>query len=197
MSFRKEKKFRLTISDFYKLQTLLKSQGMRNLYEARMINSLYYDTKNLDMFHDSEEGVVPRKKLRIRWYNKNNLFSVEKKISSIEGRYKSTIPLKTSSTTKNFPKSFSDETYGILTPSLFISYIRSYFEFNEIRITFDSNITYEHMRMSNPIKVEDPERVMEIKVGANYNDDLIDNLIPYTTSRFSKYSRGILFTKHS
>ncbi|MDC1014855.1 VTC domain-containing protein, partial [Candidatus Pelagibacter sp.] len=71
MSFRKEKKFRLSISDFHQLQSLLISQGMSTLHEPRIINSLYYDTPNLIMFHNSEEGVLPRKKIRIRWYNKN------------------------------------------------------------------------------------------------------------------------------
>ena len=36
---------------------------------------------------NSEEGVMPRKKVRIRWYNEENNFA-KIKYSSIEGRYK-------------------------------------------------------------------------------------------------------------
>ena len=63
MSFRKENKFRLSISDFYQIKNLLLSQGMTTLFEKRTINSIYYDTLNLDMFYNSEEGVLPRKNL--------------------------------------------------------------------------------------------------------------------------------------
>jgi SPX domain protein involved in polyphosphate accumulation len=204
MSFRKEKKFRLSISDFHQLQSLLISQGMSTLHEPRIINSLYYDTPNLIMFHNSEEGVLPRKKIRIRWYNKNLNFIVEKKISSIEGRfktitplgqYKNVMPLVSNNIELNFPvRSFFDEIYGFLIPTLLVSYKRAYFEFKKIRITFDSKITYKNLRISNQIKIEDTERVMEVKFGIDNGDDLLENLIPYTSSRFSKYSRGILFT---
>ena len=195
MSFRKEKKFRLSISDFHQLQSLLRSQGMSALHKPRIINSLYYDTANLKMFHDSEEGVLPRKKIRIRWYNKNHNFFVEKKISSIEGRYKTVTPLVSTSMEINFPvKNFFDAIYGFLVPTLLVSYERAYFEFKKIRITFDSKITYKNLRISNHIKIEDPERVMEVKFGIDNSDDIVENLIPYTSSRFSKYSRGILFT---
>ena len=204
MSFRKEKKFRLSISDFHQLQSLLISQGMSTLHEPRIINSLYYDTPNLIMFHNSEEGVLPRKKIRIRWYNKNLNFIVEKKISSIEGRfktitplgqYKNVMPLVSNNIELNFPvRSFFDEIYGFLIPTLLVSYKRAYFEFKKIRITFDSKITYKKLRISNQIKIEDTERVMEVKFGIDNGDDLLENLIPYTSSRFSKYSRGILFT---
>ena len=44
---------------------------------------------------------------------------------------------------------------------------------------------------------EDPEKVMEVKVGINTSDDFIETLIPYATVRFSKYSRGILFSSGS
>lgn len=207
MSFRKEKKFRLSISDFHQLQSLLISQGMSTLHEPRIINSLYYDTPNLIMFHNSEEGVLPRKKIRIRWYNKNLNFIVEKKISSIEGRfktitplgqYKNVMPLVSNNIELNFPvRSFFDEIYGFLIPTLLVSYKRAYFEFKKIRITFDSKITYKNLRISNQIKIEDTERVMEVKFGIDNGDDLLENLIPYTSSRFSKYSRGILFTNNN
>ena len=71
MTFRKEKKYRLTKYEFYKLKDILTSSGMKSLFEPRKVNSLYFDTPELAMFLDSEEGVLPRKKIRVRWYNEN------------------------------------------------------------------------------------------------------------------------------
>jgi hypothetical protein len=65
MSYRKEKKYKLTISDFNSLKGSLLEAGMNRLYQQRTINSLYYDSDSLDMYHQSEEGVLPRKKVRI------------------------------------------------------------------------------------------------------------------------------------
>ena len=43
------------------------------------------------MFEESEEGVLPRKKIRVRWYNdQKERLSLEEKTSSIEGRFKKT-----------------------------------------------------------------------------------------------------------
>ena len=68
MSFRNEKKYRLSYGDLYELKSQLISVGMKKLYPDRQINSEYLDTKELKMFSDSEEGILPRKKIRIRWY---------------------------------------------------------------------------------------------------------------------------------
>ena len=94
MSFRKEKKFRVTTPDFYAFKNKLLNEGMTELYEPRRINSIYFDTGNLNMFFDSEEGTLPRKKIRVRWYNDEQNFTFEKKISSIEGRFKTTKTLE-------------------------------------------------------------------------------------------------------
>ena len=93
MSFRKEKKYKLTSSDQKILKNNLINKGMKLLYPKREINSIYLDTKNLDFYLNSEEGILPRKKIRIRWYNTDlkKIFK-ETKISSIEGRYKISEP---------------------------------------------------------------------------------------------------------
>jgi len=88
MSFRKENKFRLTASDMKLLKSELISKGMVELYPEREVQSTYLDTREFRMFQDSNEGVLPRKKIRIRTYNNQNKFTQETKISSEEGRYK-------------------------------------------------------------------------------------------------------------
>ena len=92
MSFRKEKKFRLTLSDQKILKSSLLTLGMRELFPSRIINSTYFDTDHLDMYINSEEGILPRKKIRVRWYGTKKSLKKETKVSSIEGRYKLSEP---------------------------------------------------------------------------------------------------------
>ena len=196
MSFRKERKYKLTIYEFNILKDLLSKNGMQKLHEPRKINSLYYDNEHNEMFNHSEEGVLPRKKIRIRWYNTNFKSNLETKISSIEGRFKTTKPICVESI-KDFPKHIVDQIYGGLTPSILVSYIREYYTVNNMRLTFDSFIKYTNFRDFSKRVYEDPEKVMEIKVDIDTSDDFIETLIPYATVRFSKYSRGILFSRGS
>ena len=193
MSFRKEIKYRLTISDFILLKNKLLKIGMDKLYEMRNIHSLYYDTAAYSLFEDSEEGVVPRKKIRYRWYDSLKEVSIEKKISSIEGRYKT--KNQVTLINNNFPSEIHDQYYGILTPSLLVTYQREYYTLKKMRLTFDSSIEYENRRLSSKSIFKDTERVMEIKVNNNISNDYIAKFIPYTQSRFSKYSRGILISR--
>ena len=41
---------------------------LKSLYPKRQIVSIYYDDKNFKSYVDSEEGVLPREKNRIRFY---------------------------------------------------------------------------------------------------------------------------------
>jgi hypothetical protein len=63
-----------------------------------------------------------------------------------------------------------------------------------MRLTFDSFIEYTYFKDLSKTVYEDPEKVMEIKVDIDTADDFIETLIPYATVRFSKYSRGMLFS---
>jgi SPX domain protein involved in polyphosphate accumulation len=196
MSFRKEKKYRVTKFELQKLFKVLSNNGMKLLHKPRVINSIYFDNNSYDMFYNSEEGVVPRKKIRIRWYNNKISFTLEKKTSSIEGRFKS-------SNKFNIMKSITlienhnmiDNVYGNIYPSLRVSYVRSYYTFNNMRITFDKNINYRNLRNDSFILHEDPENVIEIKVQEEFSDDIIEKFMPYCTSRFSKYCRGLLLSQ--
>jgi len=193
MSFRKEKKFRLTKYDLDSLRNKLLLQGMEPLYEKREIKSLYYDSKLYSMYHDSEEGLLPRKKIRVRWYNDIRKASKEVKISSFEGRFKTSEFIDVTSQ-NSLPINLNDPYYGIIFPSLLVSYTREYFAFESMRITFDSDIKYFNHRLDQNIPFTDEEHVMEIKVGIDVSDDYIESLIKLPTSRFSKYSRGLLIS---
>ena len=80
----------------------------------------------------------------------------------------------------------------MLKPTIIVSYQREYYSFQGLRITFDANITYKNLRKLSPQIFRDDECVMEIKVPIGVHDDHIEGLIQHSTSRFSKYSRGLL-----
>ena len=61
MSYRKEIKFRLNIGEAKLLKFSLLKNGMEMLFPKRIINSCYFDTKTLDMYHESDEGSLPEK----------------------------------------------------------------------------------------------------------------------------------------
>tara|TARA_B100000035_G_C20850165_1_gene487056 strand:- start:162 stop:752 length:591 start_codon:yes stop_codon:yes gene_type:complete len=193
MSFRKEKKYRLSFSDLSKLKSLLVNSGMTEIYPKRKIFSKYFDTLDLKMFNDSEEGLLPRKKIRIRWYNYESKINLETKISSIEGRFKKS---KLINNIKDDDKFYlRDNFYGKIYPSILVSYKREYYQFKKLRLTFDTNIQYTDLQKNKKIVYSDKEVVMEVKTDSFTPDDYIDDVVKYPTTRFSKYSRGVLFAK--
>ena len=82
MSFRKEIKLRLNKSKVYDFKDMLSSRGADIMYPKRMISSLYFDTINKNCHTDSIEGVIPRKKVRIRSYpgTDKKIFLFEKEL---------------------------------------------------------------------------------------------------------------------
>tara|TARA_Y100000741_G_scaffold358804_1_gene338521 strand:- start:424 stop:1011 length:588 start_codon:yes stop_codon:yes gene_type:complete len=193
MSFRNEKKYRLSYGDSFKIKSELIKLGMKKLYPNRQINSEYLDTKELKMFSDSEEGVLPRKKIRIRWYHDKTNQNLETKISSIEGRFKKSEKFTTLVRNKNFY--LFDTFYGKIYPTIVVSYNREYYQLKNLRITFDTKIKYLNSRLKSLVSFSDKETVMEVKSENLHIDDYINELIHYPTSRFSKYSRGVHLTK--
>ena len=187
MSFRKEFKYRLSLSDQKILKNKLISEGLKKLYPKRKISSIYFDTKNLNFHLNSEEGVLPRKKIRIRWYDDNyKKLTKETKISSIEGRYKITKPIIYKNFSDISTMQIIDKEYGILKPKILISYFRDYFILKKIRLTFDSEIKYKNLKSSYQLVKYEKECVMEVKSDFKVEEDYIQKLIEYPTSRFSK-----------
>ena len=201
MSFRKEIKSTLSKSKLNYLLKWIKKNGGTLLYPERIINSVYFDNSNLNMFHESVEGILPRKKIRLRLYKNENLVSnftkksyLEYKISSVEGRFK--ISKKTS---KEFANTIFiyDKNYGICEPKLNVIYKRSYYKIKNIRLTVDREITYKRIKFKKilPYKIKDVLNVVELKFkDANFNKEIL-NFFPFQYNRFSKYCRGIEFTQ--
>lgn len=191
MSFRKEKKFKLSKNELQLQKYSLFEKGMQVLYPKRIINSFYFDTKNLMMFHQSEEGILPRKKIRFRWYDKNLEINKEIKITSIEGRYKKTYNIGFVNLINLKKTRLYDNVYGAIYPFLYIKYSREYFMYKNLRFTFDTDIEYKKINFNSNYKSIDNFCVMEIKASNQINEDYIEKIINYKPERFSKYCRGV------
>ena len=193
MSFRKEIKLILNRRNSLDFKKMIIEKGAIEIYPKRKISSLYFDNPKKQIHVDSEEGILPRKKIRIRWYDNKLDFTKETKISSIEGRFKSIQKKpKIQHLDAVLKTRYFDNSYGILKPSLIVSYERHYFSLKSLRITFDRNISYKTLKYKTNFVARDNEVVMEVKTPINFSDDYIKSIISQPTSRFSKYSRGLL-----
>ena len=186
MSFRNEEKLHLSNSKLFLFKDYLYKKNVKKIFDKRKINSIYFDNKNFDMYTHSIEGLVPRKKIRLRYYNKDiNELLFETKISSAEGRYKISKKL----INNNFLKGITDFDYGMIYPVTIVTYNRSYYSLNKIRITIDENITYQ--KYKNQRIYRDDNIVAEIKSSFEYPKDIIEEFFPFTRIRFSKYCNSI------
>ena len=68
MSFRKEIKLILHRSKSLDFKEMLFGRGAKEMYPKRKVSSLYFDNIEKQSHIDSLEGVLPRKKIRIRTY---------------------------------------------------------------------------------------------------------------------------------
>ena len=196
MSFRIEEKILIPNFNPFEFKKWLFSKNAKILFPTRIINSVYFDN-DLKMFTDSNDGRVPRKKIRLRTYETKNFFSSklsymkETKITYYNNRYKKTE--KCSTTQKKFNLGIYDKDYGLCKPNLNVVYKRSYFKIYDTRLTLDEDINYSKItggKLSS-FSTKEKDLVVEIKSQNINNTDYLKELFPLPRSRFSKYCRGI------
>ena len=68
MSFRIEEKLYIIRENLIQFKEFLIKKSVKSIHYPREIKSLYFENMNLDLYKDSIEGLVPRKKIRIRNY---------------------------------------------------------------------------------------------------------------------------------
>jgi hypothetical protein len=195
MSFRIEKKFRVEQKKLFQLYSWLNKNKADKIYNDRYIKSIYFDNKNFSSYYDSTEGVVPRKKIRLRNYSKNksdfNNLKLEIKINSVEGRYKTTENLKNCLRYLNY--GIKDNFYGICYPKIIVSYKREYYKVYGYRITIDREIQYDNfnLRKKYPNTKNEKRIIIELKTNFNSDENDINEKFPFEIIRFSKYCFGI------
>ena len=195
MSFRKEEKLRINKNQLLNLLDWVNNNGGYKLFDSRIVSSTYFDNDELRMFKDSEEGSVPRKKIRIRSYSRRDhtqeSSSLEVKISSVEGRYKTRTKLF--DLKESLHMGILDKDYGICKPRVRVTYKRSYIKIHNVRLTIDQDI--EYIQVSNKkesfFKNLDPEIVIEVKANNQVSIGYLSKMFPFERLKFSKYSRAM------
>ena len=187
MSFRIEEKLFFKSENIFEFRKFLSKESAKTLYTKRVIKSLYFDNLKLDMYKDSIEGSVPRKKIRVRNYpnadDKN--YYLETKISSVEGRFK-TRKIITKDEFEDLKKrGILDNIYGTCLPNLYVTYERQYAKINDVRISIDKNISYENF-LTNQV-YNDSNSIVELKTSIRKNLDDLIKTFPFQKIRFSKY----------
>ena len=187
MSYRIEDKLFFKPENILQFKNFLTNKSAKKLYDNRIIRSLYFDNINLDMYRDSVEGSVPRKKIRIRHYpnSKDKNYYLEIKTSSVEGRYKTRKIIKKEDFESYKKNGIFDSNYGTCIPNFYVSYKREYVKIGDVRISIDEEISYENYLSNNVFF--DNKLIVELKTSINKNlDDFIKDF-PFQKIRFSKY----------
>ena len=224
--FRQEKKFLISLSQFYRysdnMSRILKvdshSQG-----EGYMIRSLYFDTLDDRDYHEKEDGVEIRRKIRIRSYGPNIPFAMlEMKQKQGAMQKKRSLRLSQNDARRmilgdysvllKYEDPFAAECFSMMNmlcyrPKAVVTYQRKAFvaKENEIRVTFDHHIKgtescfdiFSETLLENSIL--DPYlAVLEVKFNGFLLSYIKDMLMECDTSELSvsKYCLGRSVSKH-
>ena len=155
-----------------------------------MITSIYYDTKNIKYFNDSEEGIIPRRKVRIRSYDNQISSNLEVKETMVDYRKKFVFKnIDNSHINYHLKKNLIyDEN---LTPIIKVVYLRKYYMCTFGRVTYDHNLRYFDLNSGKFSPIVSNKKILELK---NENVDLKNKFIEncfLKNIRFSKYCDGV------
>jgi len=187
MSFRVEEKLLINRKQILEFKNFLFKKHAKEIFPSRKIQSLYFENFSEEMYKDSIEGIVPRKKIRVRNYpnDKNLSLFLEMKISSADGRYKTRKIIDRNKFNSIKKIGIYDNQYGVCRPLVYVTYDREYYKIDDVRISIDENINY-HLFSGRKLG-NDNNSIVELKTSINKDrDDLLNNF-PFQRTRFSKY----------
>ena len=191
MSFRIEDKLYIKNENLIDFKNFLNTHSCKTLYKPRVIESLYFDNQNLQTYNDSIEGMVPRKKIRIRNYPSSDdpKYYYEIKNSSVEGRYKTRKIIDKKAFEEIKKVGIFDEQYGLCLPKIYVKYLREYFKVKDVRVSVDTNIQYRDYKTN--FQISDDRVIAELKTSINKDVDELIKDFPIQRIRFSKYCFGM------
>ena len=204
MSSRIEIKWSAHANNLDRIGRMLTDEGYTCLYPGRRIFSVYYDAYNHPEYWRGEEGVVPRRKRRIRWYHSSEGFRqdarYEVKISGADGRLKFTgdpneINHRSPPEIQEMRSLISSR---CINPQAMVSYVRRYFGHpSGRRFTVDHDITYRKVHrfdlksLALGAAVRDEFMALEMKAENTVPNLDFAETMPMTRVRFSKFSRSL------
>ena len=212
---RNERKF-IFFEPHSSIEKLLNSIGAKEIYSPRNINSIYFDTCFHRNFYEAIDGIMLRSKVRVRWYGEIFNVEIEPQLESKnrinQHNYKITNKLESFKTKKLFnlidfnkyvqnQKKRKDEINYYLNnlyPNLFVSYIRSYYIFDNVRITLDTDLKFINLAKVNLFSKKNllcinKKKIIELKYGDEFHKKAtkITKTFNNRLNKFSKYQIGI------
>tara|TARA_B100002019_G_C21268597_1_gene600851 strand:+ start:936 stop:1616 length:681 start_codon:yes stop_codon:yes gene_type:complete len=193
------------------LEWLKSKKKLNRLYQDRKIESIYFDTFDLQSARDNIDGLPNRVKYRLRKYNDNNYNNsfIEFKIKLNKFNAKKIYPFKVNSKKIDFSNIFDLKTFNLinqandalnligykkLLPILEVSYLRSYYYFEDVIITLDRKIYYKLLSNYEKLNIKtDDATIIEIKANENKLNSVSNFIdeIPFRVTRNSKYITGL------
>ena len=188
MSFRVEEKLLINEKQILDFKNFIFKKKAKSIFPGRKIQSLYFENFKDEMYHDSLEGIVPRKKIRVRNYpnDKNSYLYLEVKISSADGRYKTRKIIDKNKFENLKVNGIYDNQYGTCRPLIYITYDREYYQIDDVRISIDENIKYR-LFSGREINSQENKPIVELKTSIKKDRDDLLNTFPFQRTRFSKY----------
>jgi hypothetical protein len=192
----------------------LNPAGFRVAFPPRRVNSLYFDTEDMDSFNDHLDGVPERRKLRFRWYGsdlESAVGNMELKCKRARTGWKITSPvaekiemtqtwtqvkarIQESVQGKNKPLFL--ELLQASRPLILNSYWREYFVSGDekVRLTldYDQSAFSQWLSPKPNIRFRLPqvdEMIVEFKCNVDVSKELSDVIsdFPLRSTRHSKY----------
>lgn len=169
------------------------NSNLKILFPDRIVESVYFDTKDLKLFSLSEEGITPRIKIRIRGYDNGELNNLE--IKTTRNYHREKIVLRDFKF-DNFNLHNNLKKFGInniVEKKIRVKYLRSYYELDGVgRITMDRNIEFLNPNRNSHNSKKIGQIILEVKIQSDKIDkNKIERIINLKESRFSKYCEGI------
>lgn len=205
--FRFENKFRINnLIDLNLKNHLIANFKLFKLYPSRIVNSIYYDTHDLKFVKENLSGTSFRKKLRLRWYNddfKNAKIEIKIKKNKMNTKIKKKVEglssenkiinknelNKNNSLKETLFNYLGDE---VLYPKIKVSYLRNYYYYKGLIVTFDKDLSFSKLSNDKNIKRLD-DSIIEVKFSSEKLDlyNQIFSNFPFRISRNSKYITGM------
>ena len=190
-----EQKLAVPACDYISLIQWLSQRGASLLFPPRQVSSTYFDTSQQQMLSDTIEGIVPRRKVRIRCYGLHgprceSSHQVETKLTTEHGRKKKTEGVDAYRHAEE--SGLRDDQYGWISPVVHVTYEREYFSVSGIRMTLDRNIRYRTWNTHLKSWCHEDQIAVELKAPPETSLDWLMNEFPFPRIHFSKYERAML-----
>lgn len=207
MKARIEQKFPFKNIEYPKLLNWIRVNNGNYLFPPRIVVSRYFDNKIYQSYRDTWDGIIPRRKIRIRSYGcreflrSKEKYFLETKITTSQNKYKNIKSLSSyDSLRKKLDFGIFDEIYGLCKPVCDISYVREYYLLKGVRITIDKQILFSKINNNSEKKMHNcnqnnTNNVIEIKSNLLGSYDTLLDLFPFPREKFSKYELAIDFLK--